>query len=121
MSLAVEERVARGRSLGTIQVLLEHGTAPDQRGNHQWKPVRRLTDDVGAPYWFYEIVLPRATPLMAAVVAGDLPPARMLLEFGADPSARNAYGKTPVDHAREAGNEAMLSLLEHGTGRSAER
>ena len=54
------------------------------------------------------------TPLMAAVRARNLENARTLLELGADPRARDSYGTTALDIAREEEFEEMIELLEEG-------
>ena len=42
--------------------------------------------------------------------------ARLLLEAGADPSAINAEGHTPLDYALEHENLNMAALLKEWTG-----
>ena len=53
-------------------------------------------------------------PLHSATAAGgtgDVEAARLLLEAGADPAARQQGGFTPMDAAQHAGNTAMIDLL----------
>ncbi len=54
------------------------------------------------------------TPLMAAVRAHNLENVRTLLELGADPRARDSYGTTALDIAREEEFDDMIELLEEG-------
>ena len=57
----------------------------------------------------------RMQPLHAAVAAGDLAIARLLLAHGAEPDARQARGFTPLMAAAQQGNDALVALLlEHG-------
>jgi hypothetical protein len=42
---------------------------------------------------------------------GDLAGARLLVDLGADVSARSKYGTTPLYHALEAGHDTMVRLL----------
>lgn len=41
------------------------------------------------------------TPLHVAAIGGSLEAARLLLDAGADPGARDARGRRPADHARD--------------------
>ncbi len=57
----------------------------------------------------------RVTPLHSAAAAQDVETARLLLERGADPNARQAGGFTPLHTAGENGQIEMIRLLlEHG-------
>jgi hypothetical protein len=56
------------------------------------------------------------TALLEAVILGDGGPAhveivRLLLEAGADPAIADGEGITPLEHARNAGYDAMVELL----------
>lgn len=51
------------------------------------------------------------TPLMAAAQDGDPVLARILLDAGADTSAREQNGKTARDFAREGGHTDVEALL----------
>ncbi len=53
------------------------------------------------------------TRLSETANAGYLELARLLLEHGADPHARNDEGRTPTDIARERGHPDVAELLEH--------
>lgn len=71
-SAAVEGRVFFGRSLDITRVLLAHGADTEQRDEYRWNPRTERADDTGLPYTRCEIDLRRATPLIAATVAGDI-------------------------------------------------
>ena len=51
-------------------------------------------------------------PLHQAAVAGREDLVRMLLDAGADKTARCDRGKTPAEYARERGHAAVAELLE---------
>lgn len=51
------------------------------------------------------------TPLMKAAFFGHEGIAQTLLEAGAEPGARDANGKTAIDHAKRAGNQQIVGLL----------
>ena len=53
-----------------------------------------------------------STPLVEAVSGGHTNVVRLLLEKGADPSAKGAGQKTLIDMAREQGNDAVTELLD---------
>lgn len=53
-----------------------------------------------------------APALTFAVTFGHLRIAELLLQKGANVSLADALGKTPSDHARIQGNDAMINLLE---------
>ena len=52
------------------------------------------------------------TPLVRMVERGKTEAVRMLLQHGADPSARHTSGQTPVELAREKGFAEIVRLLE---------
>jgi ankyrin repeat protein len=51
-------------------------------------------------------------PLHQAAVAGHEELVRLLLNAGADKTARCDRGKTPADYARERGHDAVAALLD---------
>ena len=51
------------------------------------------------------------TPLHKAVLANDLPGVQKLLRSGANPSAANRYGVTPLSLAAVNGNAALIEIL----------
>lgn len=51
------------------------------------------------------------TPLMGAVMRGNLEVARLLLDFGADVNAIDEHDKTPLDYACLRGDESMSDML----------
>jgi len=51
------------------------------------------------------------TPLQAALLAGQLETARLLLERGADPLVRQAHGVTPLQEAAFHGRRDLVDLL----------
>lgn len=53
----------------------------------------------------------RATPLHLAVRAGHLAAAGALVEAGADPRVKDAYGRTPIDYAKSSGSAELVRLL----------
>ena len=58
---------------------------------------------------------PEATPLHSAVAAGRMDNAKVLLEAGADPNARQHSGFTPLMEAEHRGDFDLAELLiEHG-------
>lgn len=52
------------------------------------------------------------SPLMMAVRANSVPTVQVLLDAGADPSARNLAGQDAIDVARAHGNSALADALE---------
>jgi ankyrin repeat protein len=54
----------------------------------------------------------RGTPLHEAARAGHTRILQALLHAGADPSIRNADGRTPLDEAREHKQEAIIEILQ---------
>jgi ankyrin repeat protein len=76
-----------------LRLLLARGASVEQRGHNDW------------------------TPLHYAVVQRDLAAVRLLLEHGADPSARTRIDErsTPVEDAAAAGfTEGLALLRSHG-------
>ena len=51
------------------------------------------------------------TPLQTAIAGQHVDAVRVLLEWGADPGATHGSNKPPLLMAREAGNQAILTLL----------
>jgi uncharacterized protein len=58
------------------------------------------------------------TPLHSACAARDLATVRLLLERGADPNVPQPSGFTPLDAAREHGDEELERLLRSFGARS---
>ena len=53
--------------------------------------------------------------MMHAAYAGNVELVGFLLQNGADPTAKNSEGKTPLAFAQETNNREILQLLrEHG-------
>src|SRR5262249_48729037 len=50
-------------------------------------------------------------PLQAALLAGQRPTAKLLLERGADPLVRQAHGFTPLHEAALLGRRDLVELL----------
>lgn len=55
--------------------------------------------------------------IVHAVIAGAVERVRWLLEHGADPNVRGAYGSA-IERARAIGNENMISVIEGFVERS---
>ncbi|KAM6965490.1 ARF GTPase-activating protein GIT2a isoform 4-T4 [Aplochiton taeniatus] len=51
------------------------------------------------------------TPLHVAAKAGQVSQAELLTVYGADPGAPDSSGKTPIDHARQAGHHDLADRL----------
>jgi len=66
----------------------------------------------------YEVVGKGWTPLHWAAYSGQLQAARLLLDRGADPKARDAFGFTPLHYAAE--KELVDLLLDRGAHQCAE-
>ena len=62
--------------------------------------------DINRPGW------DRNTPLMAAVLHGNIYSAQMLMDAGADTTPVNQYGKTALDIAREKGFDTVAEVLQ---------
>lgn len=59
-------------------------------------------------------------PINSAAAANHAEVVRLLLDHGADPSARDAAGFTPIHAAAQSGNDALYELLvEHGADQDA--
>ena len=63
----------------------------------------------------------QTSPLLQALLHGEEEVVRVLLEHGADASAKDSAGATPMHHVRRAGVLPMLLLLEKGAEVSAKR
>lgn len=74
---------------GAVQLLLDRGAAIDARARSKFKN----------------------TPLQAALLAGQLATARLLLDHGADPLVRQAHGFTPLHEAALLGRRDLIDLL----------
>ena len=53
----------------------------------------------------------RETPLHLAAQQGFVESARLLLEYGADPNAKNGRGEMPIHLACQVKSPAIISLL----------
>lgn len=82
---------ARDQNAVLVRALLDAGAEPD--------PVDVFGD----------------TPLWRSVMtsAGDLTTTTLLLAAGADPNMRNRNGVSPLDLARDTGQDDIVRLLEH--------
>jgi ankyrin repeat protein len=74
---------------GAVQLVLDRGADIDARAHSKFKN----------------------TPLQAALLAGQLATARLLLERGADPLVRQALGFTPLHEAALLGRRDLVDLL----------
>ncbi|HTZ94569.1 MAG TPA: ankyrin repeat domain-containing protein [Streptosporangiaceae bacterium] len=90
---------AAGRKLDGLALLAELGFDVNARG--------RL-DIPLEQQWF--------TPLHEAAQSGDVEMARLLLRLGADPNVSSEWGATPLESARQHGQDAVAELLEPLTG-----
>ena len=59
------------------------------------------------------------TPLRLAAYLGKLDVVRLLLDGGADATAKDTFGKTPLDWAREKKHASVVALLEEAAKPSA--
>ena len=73
----------------SVELLLAHGAAIDARARSKF----------------------RNTPLQAALLAGQLATAQLLLARGADPLVRQAHGETPLPEAALLGRRDLVDLL----------
>lgn len=74
---------------GAVEMLLERGAEVNVHARNKFKN----------------------TPLQAALLSGQLATARLLLERGADPLARQALGFTPLQEAALLGRRDLVDLL----------
>jgi ankyrin repeat protein len=72
-----------------VQLLLDHGAPIEARARSKFKN----------------------TPLQAALLAGQLATAQLLLERGADPLVRQAHGVAPLHEAAVMGRRDLVDLL----------
>lgn len=108
------------------RTLLEHGANVGARDPDDFTPLhlavlhagadmaRLLLEhgaDSNAPHGNEE-----STPLHYAVSKGYTEKAHLLLEMGADANMPNKGGSTPLDTARNKGNQEIINLLEEGGG-----
>ncbi|HZN54286.1 MAG TPA: ankyrin repeat domain-containing protein [Candidatus Polarisedimenticolaceae bacterium] len=76
-----------------------------------WGLLRHVVERLQADRSLASIADGRGTPLHEAARSGHEKIVRLLLACGADPSARDRDGKTPLDLAIEAGHDALRSVL----------
>lgn len=89
---------SRGRNLGAVRLLLEHGANVDVRNDKGWTPL-------------YQLVMV-ISPILFDV---DLEIIRCLLEHGADVDAHENKQWTPLHLTSSRGHDAATQvLLEHG-------
>ena len=92
---AAAQAIRPGRKLDALALLAELGFDVNARG--------RL-DIPLEQQWF--------TPLHEAAQTGDVEMARLLLRLGADPNISSEWGATPLESARQHGQDAVAELLE---------
>jgi truncated hemoglobin YjbI/ankyrin repeat protein len=96
-----------------VRALLRHGARATDR---------RSSDAVAVGGAGQGVLNVDATALHYAAKAGFLKTIVVLLEHGADPSARDAHGRTPADwlddSAKSVDKKAVLRLLARGAGRA---
>jgi cytohesin len=84
---------ALGGNPEVIRALLEHGARIDAQDKES-----------------------NATPLMMAASLGRSGAVAILLQFGANATLRDRFGRTALDRARQANDPATIKLLETGVG-----
>ena len=57
-----------------------------------------------------------ATALMAACRNRQAPMVKLLLASGADAALKDENGETAIDHAKRAGEQAIVEMLQGGQG-----
>lgn len=107
----------RGATPQFIRWLLDKGANPsakDREGNTSLhvlaQSYRELLDHEAALRKYGRVY--EASRDRAKYISDVVGSARMLLAHGADPSARNAAGQTPIDVAREVGFTELVQLLQ---------
>lgn len=115
---------------GVTQVLLEAGLNPNGRTRDAWVVGYGFARFTGEIVQIGDLGFGRDapgtqeqgtreqhrgwTPLFFAARYNDEPAVvQVLLEGGADPDARDEHGLTPLDYARQGGNQEIIRLLEH--------
>jgi ankyrin repeat protein len=114
-----------GGSRQAIELLEQAGADPAARDDDLHCTPRAFGICVPANWGFPHLVQQRlaedpslvnffdgqTTPLHAAARGGNLEAVRILLDAGADPTRRDAAGKTPLDVATAAGHEWVIPML----------
>lgn len=103
-----------------IKILLDHGAKVDAKVSDNTETRTIFTNQ-----WFFEA---GTTPFVRAAQSGDLALMKLLLQYGADPKAKNDYGDTALsavagigwvegvtyEHSREESLEVAKMLLDLG-------
>jgi len=109
----------RGR-VDVVRFLLEHGANPNARDKDGMTPLHLMSE-----YYEFLSLLLRYGDIDEVLKYGNTPPprwvpfhveiAKLLLEHGADPNAKNEGGWTPLHEAAFEGRvDIVATLLEHG-------
>ncbi len=106
-----------------IEMLLQRGADPNSADIYGWTPLMRSVER-NRPKSVRALLTSQATVVNArnehgatalhyAVARGDVDMARWLVERGADMSAEDRAGRTPLDMANGRGHRAMEKFLEY--------
>jgi hypothetical protein len=92
-----------------LKLLLEGGADPNEHAGPDWHEASCYAPGFPMPSG------PRAAPLMAAVLAGDVEFARLLIDAGADVTQRDHRGRSYLDYVsmslRPENRDSMTTLL----------